>query len=734
MARGSVLAAQQRRAALTGAALGLGFGLGLLALLALLVHGAVPQAAALLGPHAPLMLLPLLAATGAGAGLALAWHRRSGAPLARLAEQAPVLLATPGLRLPADARGPVLATLAGHIDALAAARDTLQDQARAEASRLARHVERERARLAAVVEQLAFGVVVCNAEGRVLLVNRRARLQFRALADTPANAADADAALGGHAFVGLGRSIYAVFDREMVAQALARLERRRARGAAQPSAQFVAATRRGQWLRVRVARVDDDEAAAAAGFVLMLEGIAAEQAQAAERSARVIAAGERGRDALAALQGQVPPEVLAPARQALEALRAEAERALATRWPLEAINGSDLLHVCAGHLQTVTGQRVFVETPDAEAAAFGLNVDCWSLQRALAQLATRVAEAFEPPHLRLGLAALLPASDGPEAGAEGAEVPAEGRAVLMLVWPGGAMSTETVMGWELDPLPGDDTSVREVLRRHDATLWFERDRPRQQALLKLSLPRLPLREPAAPARGEEGARLPAGVVPGARPEFYDFELFARSEASGPLAERPLASLVFTVFDTETTGLDPRGGDEIIQIGAVRVLGGRVLHGEAFDQLVDPRRSIPAAGMAIHGIRPEQVAGQPDIRAVLPRFAAFCDDTVLVGHNAAFDLRFLQLKEAATGVKFEQPVLDTLLLSAVLHPQQASHRLEAIAERLGVAVSARHDALGDARVTAEVFVRLLPLLAARGIVTLGQAQEAARETWYARLAY
>jgi DNA polymerase-3 subunit epsilon len=308
--------------------------------------------------------------------------------------------------------------------------------------------------------------------------------------------------------------------------------------------------------------------------------------------------------------------------------------------------------------------------------------------------------------------------------------------VLVLVWPGGAMSTETVMGWELDPLPGDATNVREVLRRHDATLWFERDRPRQQAMLKLSLPRLPLREPGAagPAPAEEGSRLQAERLPGARPEFYDFELFARSEASGPLAERPLASLVFTVFDTETTGLDPRGGDEIIQIGAVRVLGGRVLQGEAFDQLVDPRRSIPAAGMAIHGIRPEQVAGQPDIRAVLPRFAAFCDDTVLVGHNAAFDLRFLQLKEAATGVKFEQPVLDTLLLSAVLHPQQSSHRLEAIAERLGVAVSARHDALGDARVTAEVFVRLLPLLAARGIVTLGQAQEAARETWYARLAY
>ena len=80
------------------------------------------------------------------------------------------------------------------------------------------------------------------------------------------------------------------------------------------------------------------------------------------------------------------------------------------------------------------------------------------------------------------------------------------------------------------------------------------------------------------------------------------------------------------------------------------------------------------------------------------------------------------------------MLDTLLLSAVVHPRQESHRLEAIAERFGVAVLGRHTALGDAIVTAEVFLRLLPLLAERGILTLGQAREAAQKTWYARLNY
>jgi DNA polymerase-3 subunit epsilon len=98
------------------------------------------------------------------------------------------------------------------------------------------------------------------------------------------------------------------------------------------------------------------------------------------------------------------------------------------------------------------------------------------------------------------------------------------------------------------------------------------------------------------------------------------------------------------------------------------------------------------------------------------------------------MRFLQLKEAQTGVRFDQPVLDTLLLSAAVHPERRSHGLEEIAERLGVAVVGRHTALGDALVTAEVFLRLLPLLAERGIRTLAEARAAAQKTYYAQLAY
>ena len=128
------------------------------------------------------------------------------------------------------------------------------------------------------------------------------------------------------------------------------------------------------------------------------------------------------------------------------------------------------------------------------------------------------------------------------------------------------------------------------------------------------------------------------------------------------------------------------------------------------------------------------SSRPLVDAVLPQFHRFCEDTVLVAHNGAFDMRFLQLKEAASGLRFDQPVLDTLLLSAWLQPNQESHGLEAIAERMGVAVTHRHTALGDATVTAEVFLRQVALLQAKGVHTLGQARSAALQTYQARLRY
>jgi DNA polymerase-3 subunit epsilon len=144
--------------------------------------------------------------------------------------------------------------------------------------------------------------------------------------------------------------------------------------------------------------------------------------------------------------------------------------------------------------------------------------------------------------------------------------------------------------------------------------------------------------------------------------------------------------------------------------------------------------VPRDSTRIHGIKASDLAGQPRLAEVLPGFHRFCEDTVLVAHNAAFDMRFLELAQAESGVRFAQPVLDTLLLSAVAHRNHQDHSIEAIAERLGVTVVGRHTALGDALVTGEIFLKLVVLLADLGIVTLGQALNASRETYYVRLQY
>lgn len=238
-------------------------------------------------------------------------------------------------------------------------------------------------------------------------------------------------------------------------------------------------------------------------------------------------------------------------------------------------------------------------------------------------------------------------------------------------------------------------------------------------------------------RGAESERTPPLPAlrpsPGSRPEFYDFDLFRRG-AAAQLDDLPLREITLTAFDTETTGLDPSGGDEIIWLGAVRIVNGRLLRRESFDEPVASARRIAPEATAVHGVTAEMIAAAAGPEEVVPRFLRFAEGSVLLGHNAAFDLRLLELLEPRTGARFTNPVLDTLLLSALCAPEQEDHTLEGLAGRLGIPVVARHSALGDALLTAEAFLRLVPLLEERGIRTLGEARAASRETLYARLRY
>jgi DNA polymerase-3 subunit epsilon len=265
-------------------------------------------------------------------------------------------------------------------------------------------------------------------------------------------------------------------------------------------------------------------------------------------------------------------------------------------------------------------------------------------------------------------------------------------------------------------------TLRNVIERHGAEVWVGRTEAGGHLRLLL-----PLADAPTPARAASAADL------GPRPLSFDLDLFAQP-TDPDLANRPLTALPCTAFDTETTGLRPSEGDEILSLGAVRIVGGRLRREETFDVLVDPRRPIALSAVAVHGIEPEMVRGQPTITEVLPRFHRFAEGTALLGHNAAFDLRFLQLKEERAGVRFDHPVLDTLLLAGVLFPTLQDYSLDGLATKLGAEIVGRHTALGDALTTADVYLRLLPLLEAEGIITLADALEASQRTPLARLSY
>jgi DNA polymerase-3 subunit epsilon len=683
----------------------------------------------LVAPRLALVGLALLGGLAAVAAALNHWGwPRAAAPI-RLLEQARVLVETDVRRELDTAGDAVTAGLAEVINQLTTQREALRSEMAEQVRAASRGIELERSRLAALMAELTQSVVVCNLDGRVLLYNNRARMQFRTLSSAPTLA-------GGSELLGLGRSIYAALDRQLIAHALESIQSRLQRGADNPSAQFVTITRSGQLLRVQMAPVREVAAAegagadptALAGFVLMLDNVTREYEQDTLRDRMLHTLTEGSRGSLANLQvavdmlgdegldegmrqrflGVVRDEVGAMSRR-LQELAARSTEGVKTRWPMEDMIGTDLIAAAQRRMENQLGIRVATEDVDG---ALWLKLDSYSMLLALHYLAGRLVDEFETRlvHLRL----------------QGADAQ---HAHLDLIWSGQALSTETVMSWETDAMRiGNESSplsVRDVVERHSGEFWFERERVRHRALFRFLLPL------AAPQEHLEAEEVSYGE---SRPEFYDFDLFQAASQHHALDDSRLVDLAYTVFDTETTGLNPSEGDEIIQIGATRIVGGKLRRGESFEQLVDPQRNIPAAGIPIHGITPDMVAGQPVIDTVLPAFHAYARDTVLVAHNAAFDMRFLQLKQERTGAVFDQPVLDTLLLSAVVHPNQESHRLEAIAERFDITVVGRHTALGDAMVTAEVFLRLIPLLQAMGIETLGQAREAAQKTYYARLKY
>ncbi|WP_114416495.1 3'-5' exonuclease [Marinospirillum perlucidum] len=288
---------------------------------------------------------------------------------------------------------------------------------------------------------------------------------------------------------------------------------------------------------------------------------------------------------------------------------------------------------------------------------------------------------------------------------------ADKRVYLDLIWTGQPLTLAQLQQWEEVRLGDEELAphLGDILRRHASDWWSQEATESEQARLRIPLPAARRISPPSPR-----------IEP--RPEFHDFSIADLPPPDDQLGQRPLRQLEMVVFDTETTGLQLRKGDEVISIGACRLLQGRLLARDIFDQKVNPGRAIPPASTRIHGLTDADVAASPPLKVVLPRFRDYVGHAVLVAHNAAFDVLAVSRQAEEVGVKFDMPVLDTLLLSRGLDPSLEGHGLDDLAERFDLTFppGTRHTALGDARVTAELLLALLPRLEARGITSLDAA--------------
>lgn len=164
----------------------------------------------------------------------------------------------------------------------------------------------------------------------------------------------------------------------------------------------------------------------------------------------------------------------------------------------------------------------------------------------------------------------------------------------------------------------------------------------------------------------------------------------------------------TVFDTETTGLDPRKGHRIVEIAAVRIENGMIVEDKTFTTFVNPEREIPWEAKQVNHISDEDVKDAPTIMTALPEFLEFAKGSILVAHNAQFDMGFLECeKEFCWGYVELPECLCTMRLSQTLYPTAFRHNLDAISERFQLPLPEnRHRALPDVIQTAKILMKMI----------------------------
>ena len=638
-------------------------------------------------------------------------------PVLRMAEQTRLITsANPDYRITTEGARE-LATLANVINESADAFQKLQHEVDNKVRQSNLVLKQERNRLAALMSELPYGVIVCNKDGSILLYNPQAQDMLQS--------ANTDQKGGGA--VGLGRSIFGVLERDPLVHALEVMNHSFAKDQTKPALGIMTKLCGTRFIRVNMAPVTTDEKAARtlSGFVLSLEDITGEINADNERDQLLqnmvdavqnsLGKLHKGINTICGMPG-VGDDACNRHRQAITQVTSDLEEHLALARKLYSEHRrayGNRENVLADTFMNLVAQslleRFAIQVLATANKTIWLRIDSY----AIVQLLTNLAGLLKAEYGISAMPLQIDDRNGP-------------LATVSLKWANQTVPSQAILDWKASPLfmdsDGASDSPDAIITGHGGIISIAETDETFCNGIRVSLPT---------ALADEPANLHSSVAP--RPVSYEFDLF-HQPGQDALGKTTLRNLTYVAFDTETTGLNPSEGDEIIQLGAVRIVNGRLLHNECIDQLVNPQRPVPKSSIEIHGIDPELLPSQPIIDSVLPKFHTFAADSVLVAHNAAFDMRFLQLKEDATGVHFDNPVLDTLLLSSVVHPNQEGHSLDAIAERFNITIVGRHTALGDALVTAEILLKFIPLLEAQGIHTLEEALRASIKSPFAKIKY
>jgi DNA polymerase-3 subunit epsilon len=557
-------------------------------------------------------------------------------------------------------------------------------------------IESSKIHLETILMTMREGVIVCDERARIMFYNPAARAVFRE-----------DASLG------LGRSLYLLCPAAPIESALALLRQRRTRHPeghdTENDVSFMSSTLRGALINCRI-HLLPILPGVSWSFLFTCEDLSRE-ADTRERREHLL------RETVKNMRGPLTSLGLSvESLELLPDLDAANRAALGRTIVHEARSLVGHFEVLAREVQGLESPRYLVNDVFAEDLAA-------CVARRLAERKIRLTMIGSPLWVKADVHALLVLLEffavklHEHRGVDTLELETllgDRHVYFNYYWEGAEVPQAEIGKWmSCVPEPLAAHTVAEVLERIGSEIWSKPHQTSGFAVLSFPVP-----------SSASQWQPPIPLLP-ARPVYTDVIADEDEAETARLKDRALDSLSFVVFDTETTGLAPLGGDEIISLAGVKIVNMAIIVGETFDRLVDPRRSIPQPSIRFHGITDEMVRGMPHIEETLGAFHAFVGDSVLVGHNAAFDMRFLRIKEGRAGVRFRSPVLDTLGLSRFLHDHTPEHSLDAVAKRLGVEVRDRHTALGDSLITAQVFIKLLYLLKVEGITTLGRALEVSR---------